>query len=231
VLRKVHQPPRLDTVEVPRLAQSEYHIGSGGFRAQSISDAVVLSADAEPWGLYHICYSISELAVNLLKQGIFIRGAITKGKLYHDDKTVFGEGLVRAFDFESRIARFPRVVVTTDVVQDINAASQNFPHDSNFKDILKQADDGPMYLNVLHDICTSLKFALYGEPPTGFTAEAFFAHVKQVRDKIQGEFDTSFDDPTIFEKLQWFARYWNHTLPDGIIEAIHGPAVAKSAFQ
>ena len=37
-----------------------------------------------------------------------MRGAIVKGKLYHDDQIVFGSALVRAYELESTVVNFPR---------------------------------------------------------------------------------------------------------------------------
>jgi hypothetical protein len=227
LLREVHEPPRLDT---PTSAVDGAKIASGGFRAQSISDAVVLSADLEPWGLYHLCYSISQLAITLLERTIFIRGAITKGMLYHDDKTVFGPGLVRAYDFESKIARFPSVIVSRDIVHDIEMAKLNFPWTENFKDILMRAQDGPLYLNVLDRIATELN-GMVGRLPHELRTDPRYGAIELLRDNIQIKFDGSTDDPKIFEKIQWFAAYWNEVMPGHIMPPILGPGVASGTFQ
>jgi hypothetical protein len=230
LLRKVHEPPRLDK---PNPELGKVKIVSGGFRAQSISDAVVLSADLEPWGLYHICYSISELAVTLLQEGIFIRGAITRGMLYHDDKTVFGQGLVKAYDFESKIASVPRVVITRDVVTDIEIAKRIFPYDSNFRNTLQQAEDGPMYLNVLEGIANELLRMADDNlnSISQLSANSRYRTIDVMRDNIQDEFDSSTDDPQVFQKIQWFAAYWNRVIPGRIMSPITGPGVAPRAFQ
>jgi hypothetical protein len=55
------------------------------FRAQSISDAVAISTLANNTGLIHLFVAVENLAVELLKAGYLIRGALVKGKLYHDD--------------------------------------------------------------------------------------------------------------------------------------------------
>src|SRR6476620_10610175 len=87
LLSKVHNPP---ATNAGALARSD-------FRAQSISDAVALSAATNAAGLGAIIHSVNQLAVDLLTQGFFIRGALVKDRLYHDDKMVFGNALVRAF--------------------------------------------------------------------------------------------------------------------------------------
>jgi hypothetical protein len=96
VLKKVHAPVSQPTVN--------WHTD---FRAQSISDAVAISTLATEGGLIRLFQVIEELAVDLLKGGYFIRGALVKGKLYHDDTMVFGEALVRAYELENSVARYP----------------------------------------------------------------------------------------------------------------------------
>jgi hypothetical protein len=94
VLTTVHNPAPTIPVQLP----------NANFRAQSISDAVALSASVNQDGMMAIFYAVMRLAIDLLGRGYFVRGAIVKGRLHHDDKMVFGEALVRAYRFENEIA-------------------------------------------------------------------------------------------------------------------------------
>jgi len=53
--------------------------------------------------------------------GVFVRRGISIGPLYHDTNVVFGPALVEAYKLESRIAKFPRILVSDQVY----TASQN----------------------------------------------------------------------------------------------------------
>src|SRR3954464_13272336 len=53
-------------------------------KSQSISDGMALSAATNAAGLDAICTAAEELSRMLLRLGYFSRGAITKGRLYHD---------------------------------------------------------------------------------------------------------------------------------------------------
>ena len=46
-------------------------------------------------------------------------------------------------------------------------------------------------------------------------------------EKIQEQFDASVDDPRVFKKVQWFAKYWNKTVWQfhGSIHKIRGPGL------
>lgn len=49
-------------------------------------------------------------------RGFFLRGGITIGDVHHDDETVFGPGLNRAYELESTVAKAARIVIEKDVV-------------------------------------------------------------------------------------------------------------------
>jgi hypothetical protein len=61
------------------------------FRAQSISDAVALSTKPSAASLSLLFGTLEVLTIDLLAQGFFVRGAVVKDRLYHDDSVVFGD--------------------------------------------------------------------------------------------------------------------------------------------
>jgi hypothetical protein len=83
----------------------------------------------------------------LLAQGSFIRGALVKDRLYHDDKTVFGKALLRAYRLESSIVRFPRVMLTREVAEDVRNIDEK-----TYNQLLRRSEDGPMFVHVLRAI-------------------------------------------------------------------------------
>ncbi len=95
------------------------------FRAQSISDAVAISTVVNSIGLVQIFNALELLTERLLAKGYFLRGALVKGQLYHDEQMVFGEALVKAFRLESEIVRFPRIMATREIALDIEAYSKS----------------------------------------------------------------------------------------------------------
>ena len=46
--------------------------------------------------------AIRQLAEASLQEGYFVRGAKCKGLLFHDEATVFGEALVKAYRWKAR---------------------------------------------------------------------------------------------------------------------------------
>ena len=51
------------------------------------------------------------------------RGAITVGDLYIDDDVVWGKGLVRAYQLENDIAIFPRVIIDSEILSELDLDS------------------------------------------------------------------------------------------------------------
>jgi hypothetical protein len=58
---------------------------------------------------------LRSIAAAALRLGFLIRGGATIGKLYHSQGVVFGEAMTEAFELESRVAIYPRVVLSPRV--------------------------------------------------------------------------------------------------------------------
>jgi hypothetical protein len=206
VLSSVHEPP-----------PSFFAIHEGhDLRAQSISDAVCLSASCTASGLSHLFFSLELLTVELLKKGIFLRGGIVRGNLFHDDRMVFGSALVQAYRIESMIARFPRIMIASDVRNDAAHYQQNDGAIGPMLEYIREADDGPYYLHALRLMSFAIK-----------AKDADVAAYNAIAVQIQSRFIAAVDNPHHFEKVQWFARYWNDVVLDGSqgVRLIKGPGL------
>ena len=192
MLEKLHRPPNFGTFAGGKRAD---------VRAQSISDAVAISTEVSLEGFFHLSMSLDMLTLDLLAKGFFVRGALVKGHVYHDENMIFGEGLVRAVNLEAEVSRYPRILVERAVVRDYKKYRKKFSH--VFEKTLRQADDGPMYLH-------SLRFA----EEMFKTEERDFSELSLLKKQIERRFTEAMDNPHHFEKVQWFAKYWNSSIPD-----------------
>jgi hypothetical protein len=59
-----------------------------------------------------------------------LRGGVAEGDIIHDEEGVFGPALIRAYELESRIAMFPRVVVDEPVMRIDRIAGFHFIEDN-----------------------------------------------------------------------------------------------------
>lgn len=182
------------------------------FRSQSISDAVAVSAAVNRSGLLMLLDSIEKLALQLLSEGYFIRGAIVRGPLYHDDNMVFGEALIRAYQLESQIVRFPRIMVERAVAKEIDDYRRDDGQSDTtivtppFQGRILQAEDGPMYLNILRGVILDFEFPTMPEHRHNWL---------EMREQIIKRLEEAIDSPRHFEKVQWFAQYWNKVMVEG----------------
>lgn len=175
-------------------------------RAQSISDAVALSADVSMEGLTALFRSLTILAVDLLCEGFLIRGAVVRGPLFHDGQMVFGKALVDAYHFEAEVANVPRVIVVKEVREDILKGQPGLMV------WLKQAEDGPMYLDVLRIVTELGRKSNSMHAKMNESDARLHKRFALIRDRLQSRFEESMDNPRHFEKIRWFSNYWNRSI-------------------
>jgi hypothetical protein len=63
------------------------------------------------------------LATVGLSNHFLIRGGLAVGKLFHQDGVVFGEGLLAALDLERKLAVFPRIAMSPQLVHALGGAA------------------------------------------------------------------------------------------------------------
>jgi hypothetical protein len=214
LLSKIYQPEKGSTIS-----------WDTDFRAQSISDAVAISTLVNAVGLIEIFHAIEKLTVELLRQGFFVRGAIVKGMLYHDENMVFGEALVKAYHLERDVVRYPRVMVVREIASDIERYVQQ--GNRVLQNRMKQSADGPLFLHVLRNV----EAAIAAEHTQNITRRPgdseVLAEYDKLAEQIQQRFDEATDNPRHFEKVKWFAGYWNEAVPFGTknFRSITGPGL------
>jgi hypothetical protein len=203
VLQKVHSPSPGNPID-----ESETD-----FRAQSISDAVAVSTAVNPHGLAQLFYGLESLSLDLLARGYFVRGGIVKGGLYHDEQMVFGEALVEAYGLETNHACYPRIMIKSDVCAD---ARKYVEEDNSWNEFLprmtRQSRDGPWYLDVLHRMSQRVDTVRKLDPDIDATKSTELRPVVAMRNQIQRCLNETVDNPRHFEKVQWFAAYWNQSI-------------------
>lgn len=199
ILRRIHHP-----------ANDDDNFRLADLRAQSISDAIAISALQTPLGLFQVVDSIQRLAIDLLIYGYFVRGALVAGQLYHDDNMVFGEALVRAYNLETQVVRYPRIMISSEVIRamDIYEQTSRFWQGRTAR-VVRQSEDGPRYLHYLKDFEAILTSEVYKKSKTDLARRRLlrpYAHVPAfIRECLQAAMDT----PRHYEKVRWLAIYWN----------------------
>jgi hypothetical protein len=131
---------------------------------------------------------------------------------------VFGEALVRAYELETTVARYPRVVVSKEVMDDVNQLSRGLFRDSpnRIKPYIEQAEDGPYFVHVLRTVSETVsrvQIANLNKPPKD---QEQLVDYQRIQDMTQKRLDEAAYTPKHFEKVQWFAFYWRKFVPYGV---------------
>ena len=119
------------------------------------SDSLVISCDANH---EDTCFIIFDLIARLNyrlwnEHQLLMRGGVTVGKLVHEENgPLFGPAMVRAYDIESKLSKFPRVLIDNTIAH-LMLHSDNY---KRMKPLFGNAEDG--YLEI--SLATSLAFLL-----------------------------------------------------------------------
>lgn len=139
-------------------------------RISLISDTIVISVESNPLdftdesrdimisvALYPLRQVVSELQCKLLfnkefsKHHLCLRGAITVGKIHHDSSSVFGPAVSLLHDYESKVAIYPRVILTNDFISKMPSKELEDiqPKFNMIKNEFERDSDGFFYINFL----------------------------------------------------------------------------------
>ena len=83
-----------------------------GKEVTQFSDSIVISFPIdEESGVFNALLEILWVQINLVLRGMLCRGAVTKGKLIHTEKMLYGPAFINAYRLESNAALYPRVIL------------------------------------------------------------------------------------------------------------------------
>ncbi len=89
------------------------------------SDNIIIAIPCNPMennhhpviALNRVQTAVQWLQSNFLECGFLTRGGVVYGSLYVDDMFVWGKALIDAYNLESKVARYPRVVIDQSVLE------------------------------------------------------------------------------------------------------------------
>lgn len=162
------------------------------FQFQAFSDSIVVST--ELCGLQYLLTAISKFTLELMMEGLLIRGAIAKGKLHHKNGVMFGPAFIEAYRIEQAVAKYPRVVLSKETYED-HRASMLQPLS------IMLSEDGPPCVSIFEPL-----EMLLGKDDTRIEATKI---ATRCQIEIQRLLNDSIHSPSDYEKLRWLAIEWN----------------------
>lgn len=111
------------------------------------------------------CYNTEKVLYEFLKNCFIARGAITHGDIFYDnEKDIwFGPAMNRVYFLESKMAKFPRVIIDPEYAENLYAFNEkkyrnNQMQKENNGEILCHDEDGFIYLNYLNSVKLSMNW-------------------------------------------------------------------------
>lgn len=118
------------------------------FFSDSIIISIHLVEESDADEMFLTFCDIQLLIANLVMRGIFLRGAVSYGELFHNKHFLFGPAFIEAYDYETKNAVYPRIVCAPSVFGNNSTAKKFILNYPEFDDVLTiDEDDGFIYVD------------------------------------------------------------------------------------
>lgn len=172
------------------------------------SDSVVVSVLCDETNINEaastLIANLSLLGASLIKVGVLVRGGMSLGKLIHRNTgIVMGQGMISAYEIESRLAKYPRIVLSSKLLERLN-----YP-------IMKKRDSYPyhQYIKRYSDGCagfSQLRYFQVLQSWIEYTPSQLSNDLAQAKKTIVTGLNENFERPEVYEKYLWLkAEYDN----------------------
>lgn len=166
------------------------------------SDSIVVSKPYDAGSFNWFISKVAQYQRLLLDQQLICRGGISVNKHFSNGSFTFSAGLIDAYRVESKLARYPRVVVSPEVIELV------FPESKRIPKGLVQEDDGLLFLDYI---------GLFRRNRPKTLLKSIEAVVKSL---------ASDSDPSLREKGAWIASYSDAILGTKLVtQRFNGPSV------
>lgn len=178
------------------------------------SDSIIISVKVENERINEIfsifIVYIAALGNLLIKNGILIRGGIDIGNLVHKKGKIFGNALIRAFNLESTIAIYPRIIVSKNLLQKLNYPIKSKKDRYPYHQYLERFEDGCIgftQLTILQ-VMDSLNDDIYKDHFKGDKTSILI----KTKQTILNGLNENYENPKIFSKYKWLMNSFNNLI-------------------
>ncbi len=146
--------------------------------------------------LMYICSLISFLQAKYMNDGILMRGGVTWGSIYHENNICFGPAFIRAYQIESKMAKYPRVVIDPELI-DLNLIPTPYKNNDHYPYMINSLKE---YLFVLDNVDNNyfINFMLLNT-----FKQNVDPIVEILNQKLSNLITTNEDDKKVIDKLNW----------------------------
>jgi hypothetical protein len=144
---------------------------------------------------------LNQLQMNMVNHDYFLRGAIAVDELYMDDVIIYGNGVIEAYEAESKQAKYPRIILiksAEDKYMEIDKSFVEQKHENDLNRYLYRDSDKQLFLNYLESI------------KIGESNYQFVDELEKHKQMVEANLKKNYDKPHILEKYVWTANYHNY---------------------
>jgi hypothetical protein len=200
----------LKTIEIEEDAQKK---GLANFDLSNkstctcFSDSIIVSIKISDGdinaSLSTLIANISYIGSYIIQKGILFRGAITIGNIIHQDNgIILGQGFIDAYNLESKLATFPRIVVSDKLIKELNYPLEAKRNRYPYHQYLTRDKDGCIGFN-------QLKYFEVVQSWTEMKEDILKDALDKTRKVIIEGLDYSFELPSVHSKYQWLKNEYN----------------------
>lgn len=184
-------------------------VGSQDCKVSQFSDNIVISFSYYERGQFlKLLLSILHIQLKLVQNGFLIRGGISIERLFHSDEFVFGTALVNAYELESKQAKYPRIILDSNVIEIAKKFGENSPEQEEqyIRQIIKKDYDGHWYLNYFQSAMSEFDTdsGEYSE-----LIEKSYQYIKNIKDTFLSNFNSMDKKSSYYDKLGWLNNKLN----------------------
>ncbi|MGV8713062.1 MAG: hypothetical protein ACWA6R_10995, partial [Nitrosomonas sp.] len=207
----------LSALEIPVDLQVSYPFnGQTNMQISAFSDTVVVSEIVgDGFGVVRLLNYSSYLWWKFLVRGVLTRGGLAVGDLVHNKRILLGPAMIEAYDLESQVAIYPRIVVSNGA-RDLFISGLTNAHKAALPMIqmglraLRKDFDGIFHVNTIGSVSPTPP-EIYGRP----TLEPGESRSMSEKEIIQAKIDCvnhildgqSTHPPKVSAKYDWLDRY------------------------
>ncbi len=194
------------------------------FKSTLFSDSIIISAElsgdiSTKRKVYKsLCIAIAHLQVEMLSKDIWIRGGVSHGKMKFktgNDTLIYGKAFVNAYELETNVAKFPRVVIDPDSIDYLEFNNKNeltsYFNDNNYSNWKENVifDTKKYYGDVIEHRFMNCDTSLFIDFFEAFTQNDLsginLISRKELLNNLQKNLLNS--TPSIYEKYNWVQTY------------------------
>ncbi|MCP1450345.1 hypothetical protein [Priestia megaterium] len=151
--------------------------------------------------------NLSEYQLALALDGFFIRGGISIGPHFMDEETVFGPELIKAYELESQVAVYPRIILSEESKQDVKRFTRYYMDvkGSPFYTELLEDMDGEWFLNYL-----DILFDIFEDEVAQKDFTSVYRSLEVHKTNIESALEKYSSNYKLLKKYAWLANYHNY---------------------